>query len=169
MQKFDHSHQVLHMMRSHNLSMFVGLLLAVLCYSELSAQTVIKGSVQDASSGEDLPGVSVFLESYRTGATTNFDGQFRFTTQAKGQAQLVVSMVGYTTYKKTIELGATMFDAGIISLKESTIGLAEAQVIASVAIDRETPVAVSTLDAKTIQEQIGDKELVETLNITPGV
>ena len=54
-------------------------------------------------------------------------------------------------------------------MQSSTIGLSEANVIASVAIDRETPVAVSTLDAKTIQEQLGDKELVETLNITPGV
>ena len=58
---------------------------------------------------------------------------------------------------------------GPITLQSSTIGLSEANVIASVAIDRETPVAVSTLDAKTIQEQLGDKELVETLNITPGV
>ena len=54
-------------------------------------------------------------------------------------------------------------------MQSSTIGLSEANVIASVAIDRETPVAVSTLDAKMIEEQLGDKELVETLNITPGV
>ena len=60
-------------------------------------------------------------------------------------------------------------DMGLVVMKSSTIGLAEANIIASVAIDRETPIAVSTLDARTIEEQIGDKELVETLNITPGV
>lgn len=135
------------------------------------AQTKLRGEVVDAASGDPLPGASVFLEAYRTGTTTDFVGRFEFNSREKGAAELVVSMIGYATYRQSVELGAETWvvDLGKIALASSTIGLSEANVIASVAIDRETPVAVSTLDAKTIQEQLGDKELVETLNITPGV
>ena len=135
------------------------------------AQTKIKGSVLDAQTGDALPGASVFLEESRMGTVSDFDGRFEFTTRQTGEAELVISMIGYETHRQACLLGtdAWVLDVGTVQLQSSTIGLSEANVIASVAIDRETPVAVSTLDAKTIQEQLGDKELVETLNITPGV
>ena len=112
------------------------------------------------------------------GSVTDFDGKFRFSTSQTGEAHVVASMIGYTDSRNYIQLparqggrvlGMAVMDMGVLRLASSTIGLNEANVIASVAIDRETPVAVSTLDARTIQEQMGDKELVETLNITPGV
>ena len=58
---------------------------------------------------------------------------------------------------------------GEIYIKANAIGIGEADVIASIAIDRSTPVAVSTIDARHIEERQGDRELVETLNFTPGV
>lgn len=137
----------------------------------LLAQTKIKGSVVDASNGDPLIGASVFLQEFRTGTTSDFNGRFEFATRATGDAELVISMIGYGTHRQALALteNSLVVDLGRINLTSSTIGLAEANVIASIAIDRETPVAVSTLDARTIQEQLGDKELVETLNITPGV
>ena len=139
--------------------------------STLSAQTKIKGTVLDAATGDALPGASVFFEESRMGTVSDFEGRFEFTSRQTGEAELVISMIGYETHRQACVLGADawVLDLGPIRLESSTIGLSEANVIASVAIDRETPVAVSTLDAKTIQEQLGDKELVETLNITPGV
>lgn len=138
---------------------------------DLSAQTIIEGIVLDAETGDALPGASVFLKESSTGTISDFEGRFQFTPRETGEAELVISMIGYETYRQACSLsgGSWVLDLGRITLQASTIGLNEANVIASVAIDRETPVAVSTLDAKTIQEQLGDKELVETLNITPGV
>ena len=143
---------------------------AGLCQT-LSAQTQIKGTVIDAETGDALPGASVFLEESRMGAVSDYEGRFAFTSRETGAVELVISMIGYETHRQACTLGADawVLDLGPITMQSSTIGLSEANVIASVAIDRETPVAVSTLDAKTIQEQLGDKELVETLNITPGV
>ena len=142
------------------------------------AQTQVYGTVLDAENGEPLIGASVYLEEYSMGSVTDFDGRFRFVTRQTGEAHVVASMIGYTNSRNYIQLparqggrniGMAAMDMGVLRLAASTIGLNEANVIASVAIDRETPVAVSTLDARTIQEQLGDKELVETLNITPGV
>ncbi|MDC1486641.1 TonB-dependent receptor, partial [Flavobacteriales bacterium] len=150
---------------------------AFFCFSTLNAQTQITGRVLDQVTGESLVGASVYLEEYSTGGMTDFDGNFRFSTRQTGEAHVVVSMIGYEMVRTYIQLparqggnlGMAAIDLGLVVMKSSTIGLAEANIIASVAIDRETPIAVSTLDARTIEEQIGDKELVETLNITPGV
>lgn len=146
-------------------------LLFLCSLTSIQGQTKLQGSVVDAVSGDPLPGASIFLEEYRTGTVSDYDGRFTFTTQASGSAELVVSMIGYVTHRQAVEVGGQswVMDLGKVAMQSSTIGLSEANVIASVAIDRETPVAVSTLDAKTIEEQLGDKELVETLNITPGV
>lgn len=142
------------------------------------SQTQIYGTVLDVESGEPLIGASVYLEEYSMGSVTDFDGRFRFTTRQTGEAHVVASMIGYENSRNYIQLparqggravGMAVIDMGVLRLNSSTIGLNEANVIASVATSRETPVAVSTLDARTIQEQLGDKELVETLNITPGV
>ncbi|MAI24145.1 MAG: hypothetical protein CL828_08815 [Crocinitomicaceae bacterium] len=156
------------------LRLLLGSALLISCVSllqNLSAQAIIEGTVLDAETGDALPGASVFLENSSTGTISDFEGRFQFTPRETGAAELVISMIGYETYRQACTLSGDswVLDLGRITLQSSTIGLNEANVIASVAIDRETPVAVSTLDAKTIQEQLGDKELVETLNITPGV
>ena len=144
---------------------------------DVNSQTQITGRVLDQYSGDPLVGSSVYLEGHATGCMTDFDGNFRFNTRQTGEAYLVVSMLGFESVRSYIQLpvqrggnlGLARMDMGLIIMKSSTIGLEEANVIASVALDRETPIAVSTIDARTIEEQIGDKELVETLNITPGV
>jgi hypothetical protein len=154
-------------------------LLAMVVFGVFHAdsQTQITGRVLDQLSGKPLVGSSVYLEGYATGSMTDFDGNFRFNTYETGEAYLVVSMLGFESVRSYIQLtanqggnlGMARMDMGLIIMKSSTIGLGEANIIASVALDRETPIAVSTIDSRTIEEQIGDKELVETLNITPGV
>ena len=158
-------------------SLFLGLFLLLQSVG-VQAQTIISGVVIDQETNEALIGASVYLEEYATGTTTDFDGFFRFSTKQSGEAHVVVSMIGYVKNRNYVQLPGVQggsqlnrpsVEMGVIRMTSSTIGLSEANVIASIAIDRETPVAVSTLDARTIEEQLGDKELVETLNITPGV
>ena len=47
--------------------------------------------------------------------------------------------------------------------------LDEIKIISSFAVGRKTPVAFSTVDNKTINEQLGSQELPEVLKMTPGV
>ena len=74
-------------------------MLFLLSLSVTLAQTKLQGSVVDADSGEPLPGASIFLEEYRTGTVSDYNGQFTLTTQAVGSAELVVSMIGYVAHR----------------------------------------------------------------------
>ena len=134
------------------------------------AQTVIRGRVVDKNTGNGIIGASVYLEDFNEGAFTDFDGFFQFKSRNRGQTNLIATSMGYEKVTKYISLSDQgLLKMGEIQLESSAIGLEEADVIASVAIDRATPVAVSTIDAQLIEEKQGDRELVEMLNFTPGV
>ncbi len=145
------------------------LFLLTLFTANALAQTTVTGRCVEE--GADLPliGVAVYVPGTSAGAFTDFEGRFQLTLRAEGTVELECQMIGYLDATRTLELSGGRLDLGTIALASATIGLEEAQVIASVALDRATPVAVSTLDARTIEEVQGDRELVETLNITPGV
>lgn len=145
-------------------------LLCLFSLPALKAQSILRGTLVDGETEEPLIGASVYIDEYKTGTVTDFEGQFTLRVRQVGEMTLVLSMIGYEAQERFLNFAVSRaLDLGVVELTPSTIGLQEANVIASVAVDRATPVAVSTLDARTIEEVIGDKELVETLNITPGV
>jgi TonB-linked SusC/RagA family outer membrane protein len=67
----------------------------------IAQETMITGSVTDATDGSTLPGVSILVKGTSTGTVTDLDGQFKLNT--KIGATLVFSYVGYNT----VELAAT--------------------------------------------------------------
>ena len=145
-------------------------LLATFSFVSTTAQTTIRGRLVDKETGNPVIGASVYLEDFTDGSFTDFDGFFQFTTKSQGQTNLVATSMGYEKMSKYISLsGQGLMKMGEIYIKANAIGIGEANVIASIAIDRSTPVAVSTIDARHIDERQGDRELVETLNFTPGV
>lgn len=78
----------------------------LLCFIFLSpsawAQHKITGRVVDSADNKPIPGVSVFLANSTVGAATAADGNFTITNVRGGQYELIVSLIGYTTYRKTI-------------------------------------------------------------------
>jgi outer membrane cobalamin receptor len=56
-----------------------------------------------------------------------------------------------------------------VNLSLGSVGLKEVEVIASIAIDRQTPVAVSTIKGQTLSERIGNQEFPEIMRSTPSV
>jgi hypothetical protein len=133
------------------------------------AQGIIQGIVKDANSDETLIGATVLVKGTTIGVTTNLDGSFLLVAPA-GNLTLEFSYVGYESQTKDISVkdGAT-YNIGEIKLKSSAIGLDEVNVMASVAVDRKTPVAVTTLDAQTIENQLGSQEFPEVMKNTPSV
>jgi len=131
------------------------------------AQGLVQGVVKDANTDETLIGASVVIESTTIGITTNLDGSFILIAPV-GEHVLVVSYMGYQEEKIdiTIKDGST-YNVGNINLKSDAIGLDEVNVLASVAVDRETPVAVSTIDSKTIELNLGSQEFPEVMNYPP--
>ena len=74
----------------------------------LTAQTAaIQGSVVDAEDKEPLVGVHVFLASTTYGATTNNEGRYQIDDVPPGNYTLIVSMIGYETLKRQVQLDAS--------------------------------------------------------------
>ena len=67
-------------------------------------ETIISGKVTDANSGDPLPFVNVILLHTTSGATTDFDGNFRIKTSSPSDT-ISVSYIGYKTKKKVITKG----------------------------------------------------------------
>ncbi|OMP32547.1 carboxypeptidase-like regulatory domain-containing protein [Mangrovimonas sp. DI 80] len=136
-----------------------------LCSSALFSQSTIKGKIIGSDFSEPLPGANIIEKGTSNGTTTDFDGNFTITTQASS-GELVITYVGYTT--QTITFSGDQ-DFGVITLESSEVGLQEVQIIASVAVDRKTPVAVSTVKAEEIALKLSTQEFPEILKSTPGV
>ncbi|HTE00556.1 MAG TPA: carboxypeptidase-like regulatory domain-containing protein [Mucilaginibacter sp.] len=62
----------------------------------------ISGRVTDSTDKKPMAYVSVFLSNAIAGTKTNDDGTYTITNVRGGQYELVVSVVGYATYRQTI-------------------------------------------------------------------
>jgi outer membrane cobalamin receptor len=129
------------------------------------AQSTINGKIIDGDMNAPLPGANIIVKGTSTGATTDFDGNFTLNTKSNS-GEIVVSYVGYVS--QTIAFSGDT-DLGTITLLSSNVGLDEIMIVASVAVDRKTPVAVSTVRAADIQLKLGTQEFPEVLKSTPGV
>jgi len=133
------------------------------------AQGIVRGIIQDVNTNETLIGATVVIKGTTIGVTTNLDGSFLLIAP-EGEHTLIVRYIGYDEkdIDVTVKDGAT-YNVGTVLMKSSSIGLDEVNVLASVAVDRQTPVAVSTVSAKNIEENLGSQEFPEVMNYTPNV
>lgn len=133
-----------------------------ICFATSFAQQTVSGRVVDAENGEALIGATILEKGTTNGAITNLDGGF--TLSVPQGATLSISFIGY----EPKEISASG-DLSNIELEVSVFGLKEIEVLASVAIDRKTPVAVSSIKRDFIVEKAGNQEFPELLKSTPGV
>ncbi|OUR98241.1 TonB-dependent receptor [Flavobacteriales bacterium 33_180_T64] len=140
-------------------------LVVLLCTTIAFSQSTITGKIVGSDMNEPLPGANVIEKGTSNGTVTNFDGNFTLNVKSSS-GEIVITFVGYTS--KTISFSGTQ-DLGTITLTSSEVGLQEVQIIASVAVDRKTPVAVSTVRAADIELKLGTQEFPEVLKSTPGV
>ena len=133
----------------------------------LIAQSTVNGTVIDAESGEPLIGASIVIKGTTIGTVTDLDGNFEFQVE-NGDHILVMSYTGYATIEQSVNVsGAT--NLGSVELGFDAVGLKEVEVIASIAVDRRTPVAVTTLKGSQIEAKIGNQEFPEILRKTPSI
>lgn len=148
-------------------------LFTLLCCLGISAmvfaQGTVAGTIVDSETGEGLIGASIFVKGTTTGTITDFDGNFELTDLKPGSTQLVISYTGYADKEETVEVTSGTTNLGKIGLGFASVGLAEVEVIASVAVDRKTPIAVSTIKGDKIEALIGNQEFPEILRKTPSV
>lgn len=130
----------------------------------------VKGTIKDAESGEPLIGASVVVKGTTKGGIANLSGDFNIKNVPTGTQTLEFSYVGYEDFalEVTVTDGQeTLVET--INLESTAVGLAAVEIFASVVEDRRTPIAVSAIKSKEIEERHVGASLAEIVNNTPGV
>ena len=127
------------------------------------AQSAVTGKIVDET-GAPLIGASVTVPGTSQGVSTDVDGNFTLKTDAK---EIEISYVGYVPTKKPVT--GPNARLGIIQMEPDAVALQDVIVMQSVAVQRKTPVAVSTVSAEEISYKLGGQEFPEILKSTPGV
>jgi outer membrane cobalamin receptor len=142
-------------------------MILILSTSFAFSQGIVKGTVIDASSGEPLIAATIRVEKTTIGTAASLDGTFSIKVPL-GKQKIIISFIGYTDVIKEVDV-KDVVDLGRIQLVADAIGLDEIMVVSSIARDRQTPVAVSTIKAEVIIEKLGTQEFPEILKSTPSV
>jgi len=128
-------------------------------------QTKITGTVVDETN-QPLPGASVLVKGTTNGTSTDFVGKFSLQTKTDA-GTVVISFMGYKSKEVTFSSSDNKLN---VQLNPDAGSLDEIIVVSnSFAIDRKTPVAVSTIKAAEIELKLGTQEFPEILKSTPGV
>ncbi|WP_299553490.1 carboxypeptidase-like regulatory domain-containing protein [Seonamhaeicola sp.] len=143
-------------------------LLCIFSVSAMVAQTDISGTVKDGS-GVPVTGANILILNSSSGATTDFDGNFSFSTSLTGTQKLQVSYIGYETYTQDIELNGTAITLQIV-LKEGGTSLDEVVLTASATFrsQKETPMSISSLKQKEITK-LSVNSQADVLRSIPGI
>lgn len=145
------------------------LLAAFLLTATAFAQGTITGTIIDRDTGETLPGANILVKGTTNGATADFDGNYSLNV-SQSNGTIVISYIGFKTREIAFTLNGGKANLGRTTLEGDASALDEVIVTTySLAIDRKTPVAVSTIKAVEIQTKLGSQEFPEILKSTPGV
>lgn len=138
--------------------------------STVFSQGKIRGIVTDGQNF--IVGANIAIKGSRISASTDFQGRFSFNTATK-TGELIVSSIGFQSRMVHFSFSnKEVADLGIIVLVADSSQLDEIMVrsgIIDIAKNRKTPVAVSTIRSREIQEKLGTQEFPEILKNTPSV
>ena len=129
----------------------------------------IKGTVTDRSTSETIPGVTVSIEGSSAATVTDANGIFELTA-ADEKVNLLFKHISYKPGLVEVnrKSGPINF-IGTISLEPNVVTLGEIKVLSSFVTDRSTPVAISAVNSKTIEQKMGNQDYPEIMKMTPGI
>lgn len=142
------------------------LVLVLCCSAFMYGQGSISGTILDTDNNEALIGASVVIKGTSIGTVTDIDGKFTLSNVETGDHTLIISYIGYEEMMKDVTVGSGNMDMGTVTIGQSSFGLDEINVVANVAIDRKTPVAVSTISGSEVELKIGNNEFTDILKST---
>ena len=147
---------------------FIFAVVSLLTGMGLFAQTEINGTVSD-SSGEPIPGANIIIVGSTSGTTSDFDGNFNFTTDLTGSQVLSISYLGYTTMEKAIELNGAVTTVDIV-LQEGGQMLDEVVLTASSTFrsQKQAPLSISSVKMKEITKLSANSQ-ADILRSVPGI
>lgn len=132
----------------------------------------VSGYIKDATNGEGLIGVSVYVQEVKTGTQTNPYG-FYSLTLPKGTYNLVLTYVGFEKITKKVELLSQDVKLDI-ELKDDSKLLQEVVITTKKADDnvKSLEMSVNKVDIKTMQKMpalLGEVDIIKSIQFLPGV
>ena len=154
-------------------TIIAGFLLSVVLWpaGQALAQTgKISGTVTDATTGEPLPGVNVFIDGTTRGATTGLDGEYVMIGVRPGSYTIVASFVGFATERREgVSVNVDLTTTIDFSLREEVIQGEEIVVTAdAVAVRKDVTSSEARVTAETI-DQLPVTELGQILDVQAGI
>jgi len=138
----------------------------LICSVTFGQTAVVSGKVTDFETNEGAIGALVqFTPELK--AKTDIDGYYTIENVPYGKYSVTVSMATYDTKTVEVEIGLPKQNVDFVLGVEAVLD--EVKVVANIAQDRKTPVAVSTIDKREIVEELGSQDLPMVLNSKPGV
>ena len=140
-------------------------------YSWASDQALLSGYISDASTGEALPGATLFNSELRIGATTDINGFFSMSLPP-GKYHFEASFIGYQTNELNIEIsGPQRVDIKLApSFTELTEVLVTDQVETANVEDMQMSSNVLTVkQLKEIPAFMGEVDVLKAIQALPGV
>ncbi len=132
--------------------------LMVLPMEEKTGQ--ISGYVQDAKTGEALPGANVWLEGTTYGSATNSEGGFLISNIPPGRYVIISNYIGYGNYKDSITVKSGKKILRLINLKYSGAGESETIVVTAQAKGQLGAIN-EQLSAKSIKNVVSSDRIQE--------
>jgi iron complex outermembrane recepter protein len=117
---------------------------------QASAQS-LSGTVTDADTKEPLFGTSVVIEGTAVGATTDFDGKFKFTVDRQPPFKVIVSYIGYKKTEVTVtSLGTPL----VVALETDRVMLKGVEIVDTRISEKqkESALTVESMDIIAIKE-----------------
>lgn len=151
--------------------LFFGLIYLISANTNAQTSFLLSGIVKDATTGEVLPGVSVFEENTKIGIATNEKGFYSLKLK-KGEHQLTFSFIGYEKSVKTINIEKAI-KLNVV-LNPSAIQL-ENVVLSAKKTDENitsTEVSIETLNIEQIKKipiVMGETDIFKTIQMLPGI
>jgi hypothetical protein len=135
---------------------FIFYFLFFLIGSKVFSQTIITGKVTQEK-GETLPGANAYLKGTYDGTSTNEKGEFRLKTTKTGQFVLLVELLGYEPFSRTLDLKGDTIRLNV-QLKEAFNQLKAVTITAGTfeASDKKQAVTITPRDMVTTAGAAGD-------------
>lgn len=131
----------------------------------------LSGYIKESGSGENLLGVSIYVPELKLGTVSNDYGFFSLTLP-EGKHQVYISYIGYATQIKEIDLSEDLnLDFALTSEAESleeVIVTADEKVKESKVTQMST-VRLNPLDIQDVPAFLGEKDVLKTLQLLPGI
>jgi len=135
-------------------------------WNAMSQTATVTGTVIDNGAKQPVVGAKIIF-SDKHKAYSDYDGNYSINAVPFGLYNVVITMLSFDTLRVNVVIDSENFDMSIILGGSQEIE--EVNVIGNLAQDRKTPVAVSTIGTREINEELGSQDLPMILNSKPGV